>query len=103
MSEEKKVNAEVSDKKLSYEELQSYAQNMSQQAEVMGQEIQKLRMALQRQGRENFYQEVHFAFKVIENSDKFSPEFVRMTINRIEEIMTPAKEEEKKNNPENKE
>lgn len=108
MSEEKKINAEVAarnqgTKKLSYEELQSYAQNMSQQADVMGQEIQKLRMALHRQSRENFYQELHFAFKVVENSDKFSPEFVKMTIGKIEEAMTPVKEEEKKNNPENKE
>lgn len=103
MAEEKKINTEASGKKLSYEELQNYAQNMSQQADVMGQEIQKLRMALHRQSRENFYQELHFAFKVVENSDKFSPEFVKMTIGKIEETMTPVKEEEEKNNPENKE
>lgn len=108
MAEEKKINAEVSAKsneksnsKLSYEELQGYAQNMAQQAEAMGREIQRLRIALQ--SRESLYQELHFDFKVIENSDKFSPEFVQLITNRIENVMTPVKEEENKNNPENKE
>ena len=108
MGEEKKINAEVAAKsnekssgKLSYEELQGYAQNMAQQAEAMGKEIQRLRIALQ--SRESLYQELHFAFKVVENSDKFSSEFVSTIISKIEETMTPVKEEEKKNNPENKE
>lgn len=104
MNEEKKINAEVAAKsngksngKLSYEELQGYAQNMAQQAEAMGKEIQKLRIILQ--SRESLYQELHFDFKVIENSDKFSPEFVQLITNRIEDVMTPAKDM----NPENKE
>lgn len=108
MGEEKKINAGVAAKsnekssgKLSYEELQGYAQNMAQQAEAMGREIQRLRIALQ--SRESLYQELHLAFKVVENSDKFSPEFVKMTIGKIEEAMTPVKEEEKKDNPKNKE
>lgn len=84
-------------KKLSYEELQAYANNMAQQAEAMKQEIVKLRGICANLNKETFYKELHFAFEVVKNSDKFSEAFVRRIVERIEQTMTPQEQEETDN------
>ncbi len=84
-------------KKLSYEELQAYANNMAQQAEAMKKEIVKLRNICANLNKETFYKELHFAFEVVKNSDKFSEDFVRKIVDRIEQTMTPQEQEETDN------
>lgn len=87
-------------KKLSYEELQAYANNMTQQAEAMSNEIVKLRGICANLNKEAFYRELHFAFEVIKNADKFSKDFVKGIIEKIEQTMTPTEEQEESDNKE---
>lgn len=88
---EKKVN-----RKLSYEELENAAQQISAQLDAMARENNQLRIALQKAQLGNLYTELDFKFKVIQNAEMFSPEFVEKCVQSIEEIMTPEAEEDKK-------
>ena len=88
---EKKVN-----RKLSYEELENAAQQISAQLDAMARENNQLRIALQKAQLGNLYTELDFKFKVIQNAEMFSPEFVEKCVRSIEEIMTPEAEEDKK-------
>lgn len=85
--EEKKENKNAS--KLSYEQLEAYATQTTEQAKKILQENQMLRKALY----EYNLKEVEIALKCLDHSDKFSPEFISSVVNRIEEVMTPSKEE----------
>lgn len=84
-------------KKLSYEELQAYANSMAQQAEAMKNEIIKLRNVCANLNKETFYKEMHFAFEVVKNPDKFSEPFVKMIVERIEQTMSPQVQEDTDN------
>lgn len=88
--EEKKQQVE----KLSYEELENAAQQMSVQAKALYEENLKLKEALDQTEVANAYTQLNFRFKVLENYAHFSPEFIEDNIKAIERMMT-YKEEKK--------
>lgn len=102
--EEKKVTKKEETKrevkKLSYEELENAAKQITVQAQNVAKENQQLRVALQQASLTNMYTELNFKFKVLEFASAFSPEFVDKCVKSIEETMTPAPEEEESNDKE---
>lgn len=91
MEENKTKNNES--KKLTYEQLNQAAQQISQQAEALYKENQQLKEALNRISIQNGYTELGFKFKVVENSTIFPKEFVERTITDIVNTMTVTDEE----------
>nr|DAQ75255.1 MAG TPA: hypothetical protein [Crassvirales sp.] len=91
MEENKAKNNES--KKLTYEQLNQAAQQISQQAEALYKENQQLKEALNRISIQNGYTELGFKFKVVENSTMFPKEFVKRTITDIVNTMTVTDEE----------
>ena len=89
---EKKTNIEDSTPqnapKLTYEQLEAYAAQTTEQAKKIFQENQMLKKALY----ENNLKEVEIAIRCLDHADKFSPEFIKSVVERIEEIMNPQKE-----------
>ena len=91
MEENKTKNNES--KKLTYEQLNQAARQISQQAEALYKENQQLKEALNRISIQNGYTELGFKFKVVENSTMFPKEFVKRTITDIVNTMTVTNEE----------
>nr|DAN48096.1 MAG TPA: hypothetical protein [Crassvirales sp.] len=92
MEENKTKNNE--NKKLTYEQLNQAAQQISQQAEALYKENQQLKAALNRLSIQNGYTELGFKFKVVENSTMFPKEFVEKIITEIVDTMTGTNEEQ---------
>lgn len=101
--EEKKQNISVArdntakseePKKVTYEQLEAYAAQTTEQAKRILQENQMLRKALYEQS----LKEVELALKCLDHAEKFSDKFIQAITAKIEEIMTPnqgdASEEE---------
>ena len=80
--------------KLTYEQLNQAAQQISQQAEALYKENQQLKQALSRINIQNGYTELGFKFKVVENSTMFPKEFVEKTVAEIVDTMTAVNEEQ---------
>lgn len=80
--------------KLTYEQLNQAAQQISQQAEALYKENQQLKQALNRISVQNGYTELGFKFKVVENSTMFPKEFVEKTVAEIVDTMTAVNEEQ---------
>lgn len=99
--EEKEIKKEV--KKLSYEELENAAKQITAQAQSVARENQQLRAALQQATMSNMYTELNFKFKVVEFASAFTPEFVDRCVKSIEETMTPPPEEKEEEKAPNKE
>lgn len=99
--EEKEIKKEV--KKLSYEELENAAKQITAQAQSVARENQQLRIALQQATMSNMYTELNFKFKVVEFASAFTPEFVDRCVKSIEETMTPSPEEKEEKEAPNKE
>lgn len=74
--------------KLSYADLEAYAAQTTEQAKRVFQENQMLKKALY----EHSLREVEIAIRCLDHADKFSPEFIKSVVERIEEIMNPQKE-----------
>lgn len=90
--EEKEIKQEVKQEapqKLTYEQLEAYAAQTTEQAKKIFHENQMLKKALY----ENSLREIEVAVKCLEHADKFSPEFVKAITARIEELMNPNREE----------
>ena len=98
MEEKKETKKEV--KKLSYEELENAAKQITAQVQNLAKENQQLKMALQQASISNMYTELNFKFKVVEFANAFTPEFVDMCVKSIEETMTPEEEETTEDNKE---
>lgn len=81
-------------KKLSYEELENVAKQISAQAEAIAKENQQLKAAIQQIQLDNVYKELELKFKALEYGDFFSPNFIDTCIHSIEDIMTPAEDKE---------
>lgn len=81
-------------KKLSYEELENVAKQISAQAEAIAKENQQLKAAIQQIQLDNVYKELELKFKALEYGDFFSPNFIDVCIHSIEDIMTPAEDKE---------
>lgn len=81
--------------KISYEQLEAYATQATDQAKRLFQENQMLKKAFY----ENSLREVEIALKCLDHANMFSNDFVTAVVTRIEEIMKPqdeVKQEEKK-------
>lgn len=89
--EEKKVidmpqrGNEEKPKKLSYEELEQVAHQLSEQTrQLYGQ--------LQRENLNNMFRRLDYLFKVVENCHMFTQDFTEKCINEIVEVMTIPEE-----------
>lgn len=82
----KTVEMKSEQKKLSYEELNDIARQLSQQN-------QQLYAQLQRANMNNAIKRMDYLFKVIENGAMFNPEFLDNCISEIEESLTIREED----------
>ena len=71
--------------KLSYEQLQGLAHQLSEQVRKMSAQIRDMNLS-------NVIARIDLLFKVIGNKEVFSKDFVKMCINEIEELMTIPEE-----------
>lgn len=94
MAEEKKQNQKQS-QKLSYEQLEAYAQQTTEQAKRIFHENQMLKQALDRANYDTTIKEIECALKCLDHAEMFSPEFINAIVKRLEEVLTPTKEEPK--------
>ena len=75
--------------KLSYEQLENVAHQLSEQAK-------QLYMKLQAANMSNMFNRLDYLFKVVENGHIFKQDFFEKCIAEIEEIMTVPEETDKK-------
>lgn len=73
--------------KMSYEQLENVAHQLSDQAK-------QLYMQLQNANMSNMFKRLDYLFKVVENSHMFKLDFVNKCINEIEDFMTIPEETE---------
>ena len=74
--------------KLSYEQLENVAHQLSEQAK-------QLYMKLQAANMSNMFKRLDYLFKVVENGHMFKQDFLEKCIAEIEEIMTVPEETDK--------
>lgn len=74
--------------KLSYEQLENVAHQLSEQAK-------QLYMKLQTANMSNMFKRLDYLFKVVENGHMFKQDFLEKCIAEIEEIMTVPEETDK--------
>lgn len=80
--------------KMSYEQLENIAHQLSEQAKQLYARLQEANMT-------NMFKRLDYLFKVVENAHAFSEEFVAKCVAEIEELMTvPETEEETEDKPE---
>lgn len=72
--------------KLSYEELEQVASQLSQQSQQLYQRLQQVEMS-------NLYKRLDYLFKVVENAPVFNEVFLSACIKEIEDIMTISEED----------
>lgn len=89
MAETKETPRKEEQKKLTYEQLEQLAGNLSKQNEQLYNRVVE-------QNFQNVITRLGLLFKVIENSESFNTEFVVMCSEEIERTLTLPKEEEKK-------
>ena len=74
--------------KLSYEQLENVAHQLSEQAK-------QLYMKLQATNMSNMFKRLDYLFKVVENGHMFKQDFLEKCIAEIEELMTVPEETDK--------
>ena len=74
--------------KMSYEQLENIAHQLSEQAK-------QLYMKLQAANMSNMFKRLDYLFKVVENGHMFKQDFLEKCITEIEEIMTVPEETDK--------
>ena len=79
--------------KMSYEQLENVAHQLSEQAK-------QLYMKLQDANMNNIFKRLDYLFKVVENGHMFKQDFLDKCITEIEELMTVPEEEPLDNNTE---
>lgn len=92
---EEKKKAKVADfkpapekpQKMSYEQLENVAHQLSEQAKQLYTRLQEVNMT-------NIFKRLDYLFKVIENAHAFNKEFVSKCVDEIESIMTVPESEE---------
>ena len=98
MASEESKNQET--KKLSYEELNQAASEMSMQlqrlSQQMGLERQKHQRELESCNMFNMFKRLDFLFKVVENAPMFPAEFVESVTNEVVTLLSLPKEQENK-------
>jgi cell division protein FtsB len=80
--------------KLTYEQLEAYANQTVAQARKIYQENETLVEEIKRLRDQRNFTEITLAFKVLEHKEMFSPEFVQEITLRLEEVLTPVEKEE---------
>lgn len=93
---EKKAEGPKGTKKLSYEELEITARQLSAQFDAVLKENINLKQALQQAQTANLFAQLEFMFKVVENANAFDTEFVQKCTDAIQRIMLNTSEEKKK-------
>ena len=93
MEEQKKKVVEMKPQvqrpeKMSYEQLENVAHQLSEQNRQLFAKLQELNMA-------NMFKRLDYLFKVIENGHMFKQDFLEKCIAEIESIMTVPEQEEK--------
>ena len=78
--------------KMSYEQLEQIAHQLSEQA-------RKLYSQLQQSNMTNMFKRLDYLFKVVENGHMFKQDFLEKCIAEIEELMTVPEEVEKEETP----
>ena len=76
--------------KMSYEQLENIAHQLSEQARQLYSQLQKSNMT-------NMFKRLDYLFKVVENGHMFKQDFLEKCITEIEEIMTVPEETEEDN------
>lgn len=90
MEENVKDTAVKENAKMSYEQLENVAHQLSEQ-------VRQLYAKLQEANLENMFKRLDYLFKVIENAHSFNEEFVSKCTSEIESLMTlPDNEDEPK-------
>ena len=74
--------------KLSYEQLENVAHQLSEQARQLYSQLQQSNMT-------NMFKRLDYLFKVVENGHMFKQDFLEKCIAEIEEIMTVPEETDK--------
>ena len=92
MEEQKKKVVEMKPQvqrpeKMSYEQLENVAHQLSEQNRQLFAKLQELNMA-------NMFKRLDYLFKVVENSRMFKQDFLEKCVAEIESIMTVPKQEE---------
>ena len=92
MEEQKKKVVEMKPQvqrpeKMSYEQLENVAHQLSEQNRQLFAKLQELNMA-------NMFKRLDYLFKVIENGHMFKQDFLEKCIAEIESIMTVPEQEE---------
>ena len=91
---ELKPTPEERPQKMSYEQLENIAHQLSEQAKQLYARLQEANMA-------NMFKRLDYLFKVVENAHAFNEEFVTKCVTEIEGLMTvPETEEETEDKPE---
>ena len=73
--------------KMSYEQLEQIAHQLSEQARQLYSQLQKSNMT-------NMFKRLDYLFKVVENGHMFKQDFLEKCITEIEELMTVPEETE---------
>lgn len=92
--EEKNIKDEAQGKKLTYEQLEAYAQQTTIQAQKVFEENKALRQALQQERLNNNYKEIELVLKCLEHKELFSDDFISTVVKRLEEVLCPAEPED---------
>lgn len=93
MEEQKKKVVEMKPQmqrpeKMSYEQLEGVAHQLSEQNRQLFAKLQELNMA-------NMFKRLDYLFKVIENGHMFKQDFLEKCIAEVESLMTVPEQEEK--------
>ena len=93
MEEQKKKLVEMKPQmqrpeKMSYEQLEGVAHQLSEQNRQLFAKLQELNMA-------NMFKRLDYLFKVIENGHMFKQDFLEKCIAEVESLMTVPEQEEK--------
>lgn len=83
-------------KKLSYEELENIAHQLSEQS-------RQLYTQLQQADKTNLFTRLEYLFKVVENAPSFPEEFSRACVDEIQDLMTIPRDEVEGESDETKE
>lgn len=84
--------------KLSYEELENVARQLSAQAQQLDEQNKQLRSMLSQANLTNLYKRLDYLFKVTQEENKYLSEAFREQCGKeIESLMTPPSEEESDN------
>lgn len=92
LRKEKLEQKEGTSQKLTYEQLEAYANQTTMQAQKIFQENQALKQSLEEIRRNVSLKEIELAIKCLDHANLFSETFITKITSKLEEILTPAEE-----------